>query len=282
MKVQPTAATALRGLGLGLGLALLVLLTLPLLSLTASVSLEELRVGLQSPLFAPALWLSARTTAASLLVSVVAGTPLSWWLARSSSRAARVLGLMVELPIVIPPAVVGVALLTTFGRQGLLGPLLSSLDIDLPFTSTAVLTAQIVVSAPFYVKGATSALREVPLDLLIVARTLGASSTNAFLRVAVPFALPGLVASASLAWARSLGEFGATLLFAGNRTGTTQTLPLSIFTALESDVRVATVLSLLLLGLGGTLLVALRLAPRAWARLGRTEGSATARSRQKR
>lgn len=248
-----------------LGASLLALLALPLFALALTTSPDDLRAGVGSPLFAPALWLSLETTSLSLVATVIMGTPLAWWLATSPSRLTRVVALLVELPVVIPPAVVGVALLQTFGRRGLLGPALEGLGVTIPFTTTAVLIAQVVVSAPFFVQAAASAFREVERDLLIVARTLGASPTAAFFRIAVPVALPGLVAGASLAWARALGEFGATLLFAGNRAGTTQTMPLAIFSALESDVRVAVAFSLVLAALGAVLLLALRLAPLAWA-----------------
>ncbi len=249
-------------------MVLLVVLGLPLLALLLSASPSSLRMGMQDPRFGPALALSLRTTVVSLLAIVVTGTPLAWWIATSSSRVARVAELVVDLPVVIPPAVVGVALLQTFGRRGILGSALDTFGVTIPFTSTAVVLAQIVVSAPFFVQAAATAFRRVDPDLLIVARTLGASRSGAFLRIAVPVALPGLVAGASLAWARALGEFGATLLFAGNRVGTTQTLPLAIFSALESDVRIALVFSLVLAALGGLLLLLLRLAPRAFGWLG--------------
>lgn len=255
-------AEGLRGLGVVLGALLVVLLVLPLVALGLSTSLEQLRAGVGDPSFGPALWLSLRTTSVSLVIIVVTGTPLAWWLASSSSRAARVVSLLVELPIVIPPAVVGVALLQTYGRLGLLGPALAGVGVTLPFSQAAVVLAQVVVSAPFFVQAAAAAFRKLELDLLIVARTLGASRAAAFLRVAVPVALPGLVAGASLAWARALGEFGATLLFAGNLPGRTQTMPLAIFSALESDVRVAVVFSLVLAALGVLLLMGLRLVTR--------------------
>jgi molybdate transport system permease protein len=245
-------------------IALLGLLVLPVAALVISSSPGDLRAGLRHPLFLPALWLSARTTLVSLFVVVAAGTPLAWWLARHPGRAGRAVELMVDLPIVMPPAVVGVALLQTFGRSGLLGPLLASLDLQIPFTTLAVILAQIVVSAPFYVQSAASAFRRVDPELLIVARTLGQNPAGAFLRVAVPIATPGLVAGAALAWARSIGEFGATLLFAGSLPGRTQTMPLAILTALESDVRAALALALVLAGIAAVLLLALRLAPSAW------------------
>ena len=173
----------------------------------------------------------------------------------------RVAELLVDLPIVIPPAVMGIALLQTFGPNSLLGPVLASLGIRLPFTTAAVVLAQVVVSAPFYVHGAATAFRRLDEDLLIVARTLGQSPAGAFFRVAVPLALPGMVAGAALSWARALGEFGATLFFAGNFTGSTQTMPLAIYTALESDTRVAVALALVLAAASVLLLVPLRTVP---------------------
>lgn len=264
MRNTPFRAPA-RPAGAVLAGILVLLLTVPLVGLAVSASPAELLTGAASPLFAPALWLSLRTTLMSLGVIVATGTPLAWWLATSTRRSARVIEVLVDLPIVIPPAVVGVALLQTFGRQGLLGPGLSGVGIEIPFTERAVLLAQIVVSAPFYVQAAANAFRRVDIDVLIVARTLGASPNAAFFRVAVPIALPGLVVGMSLAWARALGEFGATLLFAGNLSGRTQTMPLAILTALESDVQLAVVFSLVLAAMGGLVLVGLRLAPSAWA-----------------
>jgi molybdate transport system permease protein len=172
------------------------------------------------------------------------------------------------LPVVIPPAVLGVALLETFGRRGLLGGALDGLGLALPFSTAAVVVAQIVVSAPFYVQAASSAFRRVDADLLLVARTLGASPAGAFVRVGVPLALPGLLGGAALCWARALGEFGATLLFAGNLPGTTQTMPLAIYATLESDLRAATSLSVALAAIAVSLLLVLRAAPRLllWAR----------------
>lgn len=253
-------------LGALAGVVLVGLLVLPLIALGLSASLDELRAGIAHPMFAPALWLSLRTTLVSLALTLVLGTPLSWWLATSRTRWARATEILVELPIVIPPAVVGVALLATVGREGLLGPALDTLGIALPFTQRAVVLAQLVVSAPFYVGAATNAFRKIEPDTLIVARSLGASPSSAFFRVALPIALPGLLAGASLAWARALGEFGATLLFAGNMGGRTQTLPLAIFSAMESDVQLAVVFSLVLAGVGALLLMALRVGPVLWRR----------------
>lgn len=244
-----------------LAAALVTLLLLPLAALVVCSSLDDVRMGITHPAFGPSLGLSVRTTLMSLGFTVLTGTPLAWWLATSTSRAARLVEITIDLPIVVPPAVVGVALLQTFGRQGLLGPALDRVGLAIPFTTHAVLLAQIVVSSPFFVQAAANAFRKVDLDTMTVARTLGASQASAFLKVALPIARPGLIAGASLAWARSLGEFGATLLFAGNMPGITQTMPLAIFSALESDVRLAVVFSLILAAVGALLLLGLRLAP---------------------
>jgi len=256
----PSATATFGGM---LGALLVGLLVAPLGALAWKVGPSDLAAGLAHPTFAAALGLTLRTTLVSLGATVLLGTPLAWWLARSPTRAAKVTSVLVELPIVIPPAVIGVGLLQTFGRQGIFGPLLEQFGLSVPFTPSAVVLAQLVVSAPFYVQGAASAFRKVDPELLVVARTLGASQGEAFVRVALPVARPGLLAGASLAWARAIGEFGATLLFAGNMPGTTQTMPLAIFSALESDVRAAVVLSLVLATTGAGLLLALRWAVRS-------------------
>ncbi len=250
----------LAALGAVSSAVLIALLVLPVIALGLSSSGADIQAAFAHPLFLPALGLSLRTTAIALVITVLLGTPLAWWLASSSSSAARSVSVLVELPVIIPPAVMGVALLQTFGRRGLFGPWLLAAGLEIPFTAKAVVLAQVVVSSPFFVQAAANAFRKVDPDMLLVARTLGATPTVAFLRVALPIARPGLVAGASLAWARALGEFGATLLFAGNLRGRTQTMPLAIFSALESDVRVAVVFALCLAGIGAGLLLILRIA----------------------
>lgn len=246
-------------------LPMLALLVIPLIAISTASSPGELLEGVNHPLFIPALWLSARTTLFTLAITIVFGTPLAWWLARCSGNRLRWIEWMVDLPIVLPPAVVGIALLQTFGRSGMMGSTLDSFGWQIPFTTVAVVLAQIVVSAPFYIQSAASAFRRVDADLLLVARTLGQSPIGAFFRVALPLALPGLISGAALCWARALGEFGATLLFAGNLPGTTQTMPLAIYMALESDVRTALALSLVLAAVAVLLLFALRFAPALWS-----------------
>ncbi len=249
-----------------LAVPMLGLLVLPVLALILATTPADLAAGLRHPLFASALWLSARTTVIALVAVLAAGTPLAWWLAAARAGPTRAVELLMRLPIVIPPAVVGIGLLAAFGRSGVFGPLLQELGLQVPFSAAAVVLAQVVVAAPFYVQSTASAFRRVDADLLIVARTLGQRPAGAFLRVALPLAMPGLIGGASLAWARALGEFGATLLFAGNLPGVTQTMPLAIYTALESDVRVARTLSLALAVLGLALLLALRMLPELWTR----------------
>lgn len=239
-----------------LGGALLALLLIPIVALVTSLGPAELVASLGDPSVVPALRLSLLTTTTSLAVILSLGTPLAWALARSDHR--RFVESLIELPIVIPPAVVGVALLMTFGRQGVLAPLVESIGWSPAFTTVAVVLAQIVVAAPFYVQSATAAFRSVDDALLDVSRSLGASGFRTFTRVAVPLAAPGLVNGAALAWARSLGEFGATLFFAGNLAGRTQTMPLAIYSALESDLPVAQGLSIVLVGVALLLLVTLR------------------------
>jgi molybdate transport system permease protein len=197
------------------------------------------------PLVWQALRLSALTTASSLLIVILLGTPLAWSLSRSTTRFAHTVETLIEMPIVVPPAVGGVALLLAFGRHGLLARVVGGPSVA--FTTTAVIMAEIFVSAPFFVQAAISAFRRVDDNLLVVARTFGASPWRVFAHIALPLAAPGLVAGASMSWARSLGEFGATLMFAGNLQGVTQTLPLAIYTALESDLRVAQALSVILI-----------------------------------
>jgi molybdate transport system permease protein len=253
-------------LGLLSGL-LLLLVALPVAGLLFSAPPRQLLAGLSDPLVVPALRLTLFTTTVSLLVILTCGTPLAWLIARRTSlidrarsarRIWRLLETLVELPVVLPPAVAGVALLLAFGRRGLLGPGLAAAGIGLPFTRAAVVVAQTFVAAPFYLQAAIAAFRRLDPDLILVARTLGASPPRLLFTVAIPVSWPSLAGGAAMSWARALGEFGATLMFAGNMSGRTQTLPLAIYTALESDLRTAQSLSILLVAIAFALLVAIR------------------------
>jgi molybdate transport system permease protein len=234
------------GLGALLALSLLVVLVLPMGALVVSSSPAEIWAALGNPLVAPALWLSLRTTLIALGIVLLTGTPLAWFLATSNGGWGRVAETLVKLPVVMPPAVVGVALLLAFGRQSVVGSWLREMGVDLPFSTAAVVVAQVVVAAPFFVLPAAEGFRRIDRDLLLVARTLGASPARTFFRVAIPVALPAILGGAALCWARAVGEFGATLLFAGSLPGRTQTMPLAIYRALESDISVARALSLVL------------------------------------
>lgn len=245
-----------------LGGGLVAFLVVPLVALFFKTSPNDFRAGLSHPLVWPALRLSLLTTTLSLVVVVALGTPLAWSLANTSRRGARALETLVQLPIVIPPAVAGVAMLLAFGRRGMLAGWLYPEGWSVTFTTTAVVMAEVFVSAPFFVQAATSAFRRIDPKLILVARTFGASPLRVFFRVAVPLAAPGLVAGAAMSWARSLGEFGATLMFAGNLEGRTQTLPLAIYTALESDMRAAQALSIVLVVVAFALLLFVRASQR--------------------
>ena len=245
-----------------LAAVLLLLIALPLAALFLTTSPRALVQGLSDPMVMPAIRLSLVTTTASLALVVLTGTPLGWLLARRTGRGWRFVETMVQLPVVLPPAVAGVALLLAFGRRGLLGPSLAGAGVGVPFTRAAVVVAQTFVAAPFYVQAAVSMFRRLDPDMLLVARTLGASRPRVFFRVVVPLSRGGLTSGAAMSWARALGEFGATLMFAGNLSGRTQTLPLAIYTALESDLRTAQSLSLILLAVAFALLVAFRVGGR--------------------
>jgi molybdate transport system permease protein len=235
-----------RAIGASLATALVLFLALPVAALFLTSRPGAIVAGFRHPLAGPALLLSLGTTATCLAVVLVAGTPLAWWLARGRGRLVAGVDAFVQLPVVVPPAVAGLALLLAFGRRGLLGGVLAGSGVDIAFTTAAVVMAQVFVAAPFYLRGAITAFAAIDERLLVVARTLGASPARVFFRVGLPLARGGLVSGAAMCWARALGEFGATLMFAGNLPGRTQTLPLAIYTALESDMRAAQALALLL------------------------------------
>jgi molybdate transport system permease protein len=242
----------------GLSGLLLLLVLLPIAGLLFASSPRALLRGLGDPLVGPAIRLTLATTITTLIVIVGCGTPLAWAIARGRGGFWRLLETVIELPVVLPPAVAGVALLLAFGRRGLLGPGLAAVGIGLPFSSAAVVLAQSFVAAPFYVQAAVAGFRRLDADQVLVARTLGASWPRVFFTVAVPLSWPALAGGAALSWARALGEFGATLMFAGNQIGRTQTLPLAIYTALESDLQTAQSLSIILVAVAFALLMAIR------------------------
>lgn len=246
-----------RALLIGLGFAMAALLLLPLLALFVTISPHDAATSLTHRLVAPALLLSLLTCAATLVVVIVLGTPLAWVIARSQRRAARTFETLLGLPIVIPPAVAGVALLLAFGRRGLFASWLPD-GWSIAFTPAAVVLAQVVVAAPFFLQAAIAAFRRVDDDLVLVARSLGATPFVVLFRVAIPVGRVGLQSGIAMTAARALGEFGATLMFAGNLSGSTQTMPLAIYVALESDLKVAQALSIGLVLVSFALLLGMR------------------------
>ena len=203
-----------------------------------------------------ALRLSLLTSMISMAVVVVLGTPFAYLLARSDSPWARVVDSMVELPLVLPPVVAGVAMLMAFGRNGLIGPGLENIGITIPFTTTAVVFAQIFVASPFFIRAAKLGFQSVAKDYEDIAQTLGVSPWQTFSRITLPLAAPAMFTGLGLAWARALSEFGATMMFAGNLTGETQTMPLAIMSAMETSLDGALALSVMLLA-GSILVLAL-------------------------
>jgi molybdate transport system permease protein len=236
-----------------------ILLVLPLVSLVLDTPWADFFTQVSSHDVLDALWLTALASVATVVACLLIGTPLAWLLARIEFPGRSLLRVAVTVPLVLPPVVAGVALITALGRTGLVGrPLFEWFGLTIPYTTPAVVISHTFVSLPFYVLSVEGALRTSGDGLDLVAATLGADRWTTFRRVTLPLALPGIVAGAALAWARSLGEFGATITFAGNYPGTTQTMPSKIYTALQSDPQVARTLSMILLVLSIAVLTLLR------------------------
>ena len=241
----------------------LLFIGLPVLALLIRAAQHgNFLTGLVSDLALTALRLSLITSGISMGIILLVGTPFAYLLARNTSWILRLVDSLIELPIVLPPVVAGVAMLMAFGRQGVLGPVLETLGISLPFTTGAVVFAQIFVAAPFYIRSAKLGFQSVARDYEDISQTLGISPWGTFWRLTVPLAAPSLLTGFALAWARSLSEFGATIMFAGNLMGKTQTMPLAIMTAMESSLDSALALSVLLLAGSVTILIGLGLATR--------------------
>lgn len=219
---------------------------LPLVAMLLVVDWSRFGELITSESSTAALALSLKTASASTLVCIVIGVPMAMVLARSSFRGLHVVRSLVLLPLVLPPVVGGIALLYTFGRQGLVGEYLEIAGLDIAFSTTAVVLAQTFVALPFLVVSLEGALRTAGQRYENVAATLGAGPTTVFRRVTLPLVLPGLVSGAVLSFARALGEFGATLTFAGSLQGVTRTLPLEIYLQRETDADAAVALSLVL------------------------------------
>jgi molybdate transport system permease protein len=239
-----------------LGLAFLVL---PLAGLLIRAPWTTLPRRLAEPAVLAALRLSLLTATLATVVCLVLGVPLAWLLARAEFPGRRIVRALVTVPLVLPPVVGGVALLLVLGRRGIIGSWLdSTFGITLPFTTTGVVVAEAFVAMPFLVIAVEGALRGADTRYEEAAATLGAGRWTTFTHVTLPLVAPGITAGAVLCWARALGEFGATITFAGNFPGRTQTMPLAVYLALETDLQAAIVLSLILLTVSVTILAALR------------------------
>jgi molybdate transport system permease protein len=239
--------------------AALTFLTLPVVAIFVDTSPARLLDSLGEEGTADALLLSLETTALALAIIVVVGTPVAWLLASRRFPGRAVAITLIELPLVLPPAVAGIALLAALGPDGLLGGALAEAGVRLPLTTAAVVTALTFVASPFYVRQAQAAFAAVDRTLVDASRTLGASEARTFLRVVVPTAAPGLAAGGALALGRALGEFGATLMFAGSLQGITQTAPLAIYDRFATDFDAALALSAVLVGVSAGILLAVKL-----------------------
>jgi molybdate transport system permease protein len=239
-----------------LGVAFLVL---PLVGLLIRAPWSSLGSLLTAPGVGDALRLSLVSATLATLVSLVLGVPLAWVLARSRARGRTVLRALVTVPLVLPPVVGGVALFTVLGRRGIVGRwLFEQFEVTIPFTTAAVVIAETFVAMPFLVISVEGALRAADARFEDVAATLGADRWTTFRRVTLPLVAPGVAAGAVLCWARALGEFGATITFAGNFPGTTQTMPIAVYQALQSDPEEAIALALVLLAVSLSTLLLLR------------------------
>ena len=243
----------------------LAFLLLPLLALFLRVSPATLLSELGSKTARDALVVSLETSAIAQEFILVLGTPVAYLLTMRRFRGRDVLVSAIDLPLVLPPAVAGIALLAAFGSRGLLGGTLSAFGVTVAFTQAAVVLAVIFVASPFYLRQGIAAFASVDPDLLAAARTLGARPFRTFRRVALPLATPGLAVGSSLAFARGLGEFGATIMFAGSVQGRTQTLPLAIYAELDQDFDAAIAIGALLVLVSVAVLLAVKLLP-SWTR----------------
>ena len=243
----------------------LAFLLIPIVAIFAELSASELLDGLSSDVALDALRVTAETNLLAMLLIVLFGTPTAYLLATRRFRGRALLVTLVELPLVLPPAVAGVGLLAAFGRLGLLGGTFDALGIEIAFTKVAVVLAVTYVASPFYVRTAIAAFEAVDPDLVAASRTLGAGPARTFARVALPLAAGGLGAGLALAFARGLGEFGATIMFAGSFQGVTQTLSLAVYQAFDVDFELALAIGALLVIASALVLFLAKLIP-AWRR----------------
>jgi len=244
---------------------LMLFIVVPLAALVWRAVIDPtLWSSLTKRLVLDALWVTGLTTSATLLIALIAGTPLAYLLARHHFPGKWLVEIATDLPLVLPPVAAGVALLMAFGRRGVLGPSLAVLGIELPFTMTAVVLAQLFVAGSFYIRGAKLGFAAIDPELEEAAAMDGASPWTSFWYVTLPLALPGITSGIVLCMARAVSEFGATLMFAGNFARRTQTMSLAIMAALETDLSAALALAVLLVGIAALVLVLSRVVTSRW------------------
>lgn len=229
-----------------LALPLLLFFTVPVVMLFARTSPEQWMAGLRQPQVYQAIGVSLKTTLISLAITILTGTPLAYLLGRQRFRLKRLVDTLIDLPTVLPPSVAGVALLMTLGRRGVLGGPLEALGVQIAFTQAAVVIAQVFISAPFYVRAASLGFAGIDAEIEQAAQLDGASRWGVFRYIVLPLSEYALISGSMLSWSRALGEFGATILFAGNFPGRTQTMPIAIYLGFEVDLNIALTLSVIL------------------------------------
>jgi molybdate transport system permease protein len=239
--------------------AAVTFLTLPVVAIFVDSTPAELIDSLGEPGALDALWLSLRVTALALAIILVVGTPAAYLLATRSFRGKALVVTLVELPLVLPPAVAGIALLAAVGPSGILGGAVEAAGIELSLQTAGVVVALTFVASPFYIRQAMAAFATVDRTLMDASRTLGVSEARGFFRVMIPAAVPGLAAGTALALGRALGEFGATLMFAGSFQGITQTVPLAIYDRFSTNFDSALALSAVLVGVSAAILLSVKL-----------------------
>ncbi|MCA9940480.1 MAG: molybdate ABC transporter permease subunit [Anaerolineales bacterium] len=245
--------------GWTLSLPLLIFLALPLLALIWRSSPQQVALNLGRVAVQQAIFISLITSTVSTGLVILTGTPVAYLMARRQFRGRRAVDTLIDLPTVLPPAVAGVALLMAFGRRGIAGTFLNTLGLNIAFTPIAVVMAQMFIAAPLYIKSAIVGFSGVEPEMEQAAGLDGASNWRVFWHITVPLSRAALLNGAVLTWARALGEFGATIIFAGNFPGRTQTMPLAIYIGFELELNVALTLSVILLGLSFLVLILARL-----------------------
>jgi molybdate transport system permease protein len=241
---------------------LILLVALPLVAI-AIRSAPTFWAALGAEGVGEAIYLTVITSGMALVVIVLLGTPAAWLIARRQIRGWKVIDALLDLPVVLPPSVAGIGLLIAFGRTGLVGAWLNDLGIQVAFTTAAVVIAQVFVAVPLYIRAAVIGLRRIDDDMESVAMVEGASAWQVFRYITLPLSATALITGGVLAWARALGEFGATILFAGNLVGRTQTMALAIYIQFQSDTDAALALAFLLTLISFTVLIVTRMLQRA-------------------